>query len=241
MNSRSLVILAILILAVVGAALWFLQSAPPPVVPALVMATPEKIGKLPPLAIPAPEIPARPQLAPTAPQAEPKPTAPQAEPKPAEIAEWENKIDAVLRANPDNNDAANSATAQMLVNLLPTLPAEGQAEAAQHITNLLDDKEYSRVLAIVKNPQMPEEVLDVFVTDLMNRDDAVKLPTLLEIAKIPNHPHHEEAQTDLQIFLDEDYGTDWAKWDAAMRAYLKKQAEEQAPETLPSPGAPRPQ
>jgi len=39
-------------------------------------------------------------------------------------------------------------------------------------------------------------VLDVLVTDLMNRDDAIKLPTLLEIAKIPNHPHREEASTD---------------------------------------------
>ena len=94
------------------------------------------------------------------------------------------------------------------------------------------------MIAIVKNPQMPEEVLDVFVTDLMNRDDAVKLPTLLEIAKIPNHPHHEEAQTDLQIFLDEDYGNDWGKWDAAMKAYLKKQAEEAAADAAPAPGVP---
>ena len=43
----------------------------------------------------------------------------------------------------------------------------------------------ARCCRIVKNPTMPEEVLDVFVTDLMNREDAVKLPTLLEIAKIP--------------------------------------------------------
>ena len=56
----------------------------------------------------------------------------------------------------------------------------------------------------------------------------MKLPILLDIAKIPNHPHHEEAATDLQIFLDEDYGQDWPKWDAAMKSYLKKQAAENA-------------
>lgn len=224
MNSRSFVILAILILAVVGAALWFLQSAPPPVVPELVLATPAKIENA---AVPTPK-PAEPaNEAPKVAPAEPKP-----EPKPAQIAEWENKIDAILRANPDSTEEANRATTQLLVNLLPTLPPEGQAEAAQHITNLLEDKDYNKVLAIVKNPQMSEEVLDVFVTDLMNRDDSVKLPTLLEIAKIPNHPHHEEAQTDLNIFLDEDFGTDWPKWEAAMKAYLKKQAEDAAPEPV---------
>jgi hypothetical protein len=225
MNSRSLVILAILILAVVGAALWFLQSAPPPVVPELVLAPPAKLDKT--TTVPTPAETA------IEPQPKPIPAEPKPEPKPAQIAEWENKIDAVLRANPDSTEAANRATTQLLINLLPTLPPEGQAEAAQHITNLLEDKDYSKVIAIVKNPQMPEEVLDVFVTDLMNRDDSVKLPTLLEIAKIPNHPHHEEAQTDLNIFLDEDFGNDWGKWEVALKAYLKKQADEAAAEALP--------
>jgi hypothetical protein len=62
----------------------------------------------------------------------------------------------------------------------------------------------------------------------MNRDDAVKLPVLLDIAKIPNHPHREESLSDLQIFLDEDYGNDWAKWESAMKSYLAKQAAEEA-------------
>ncbi len=221
MNSRPLLILAAVVLAICGAAVWFLQSSPPAVpLPEILMTTP---GPAAPSSLP----PAPPTM--PAPRAEPAvapPTAPA--PKPAVLADWEVKIDAVLRANPDNSDAANSATAQMLINLLPTLPAEGQTEAAQHISNLLSDKDYNKVLAIVKNPTMPEDVLDVFVTDLMNREDVVKLPTLLEIAKIPNHPHREEAATDLQIFLDEDYGTDWGKWDAAMKAYLKKQAAENA-------------
>lgn len=236
MNSRQLVIFAIVILAVVGAALWFLQSSPAPTVPEIVTATPVKVEKLATPPIQGATIP-KPRTSPVA-KVEPEAVVP-IPAKPVEIAEWETKIDSVLRANPDSSDAANRATAQMLINLLPTLPAEGQAEAAQHITNLLDDKEYNRVLALVKNPQMPEEVLDVFVTDLMNRDDTVKLPTLLEIAKIPNHPHHEEAQTDLQIFLDEDYGNDWGKWEAAMKTYLKKQAEEMAADAAaPTAAAP---
>lgn len=228
MNSRPLIILAAVILAICGTALWFLNTTPSTMpLPEIMSATPGPVtSSLPPPPSPATTTKPEPAVAP--------PKMPVPAPAPAPLADWEVKIDSVLRANPDNSDAANSATAQMLINLLPTLPAEGQTEAAQHISNLLSDKDYNKVLPIVKNPTMPEDVLDVFVTDLMNREDVVKLPTLLEIAKIPNHPHHEEAATDLQIFLDEDYGTDWAKWDAAMKAYLKKQAEENA-EPAPAP------
>lgn len=226
MNSRVLAFLTVIVLAICGGAIWFLNSQPgEPVAPAPAVvekATPEPAT---PKAITVvrrsgPEVPSKMET-----------TDPVAtEPAPP-LAEWEVKIDQALRANADE-----SQTAQMLINMLPTLPKEGQAEAAQHITNLVLDKDYNRILPLVKNPALPEEVLDVFVTDLMNREDPVKLPALLEIAKIPNHPHHEEAASDLQIFLDEDYGTDWPKWDAAMKSYLKKQAAENAAADAVGPG-----
>ena len=227
MNSRALTALALIIAAIVGAALWFLNSGTAPQVPAIALATP---GPVVPNTVPGvqPVIVTPPKQKSTA--ATSKPTA---TPKPAEIAEWDNKIDEILRANPDNSDAANSATAQMLINLLPTLPAEGQGEAAQHISNLLADKDYSKVMPFLKNPATAEEVLDVLVTDLMNRPDSVKLPALLEIAKVPNHPTREEALTDLQIFLDEDYGNDFGKWETAMKAYLAKEAAENAADDAP--------
>ena len=220
MNSRVLAVLAVTVLAICGGAIWFLNSQPAE--PAVVApAIAEKAAPEPatPKAITvvrrsAPESPTKMQTS--------EPGVSVTEPAPA-LTEWEVKIDQVLRANADE-----SQTAQLLINMLPTLPKEGQAEAAQHITNLVLDKDYSRILPLVKNPALSEEVLDVFVTDLMNREDTVKLPALLDIAKIPNHPHHEEAASDLQIFLDEDYGSDWPKWDAALKSYLKKQAVENA-------------
>lgn len=218
-NNRSIIILAAVVLLICGGAIYFLQMKPvmPPVSPT-VTETPAEPAPAPTTTAPTTS---------TAPKAEPKtqPTAPP--PKPAQLAEWETKIDTALRANLNETE-----TAQLLINMLPSLPADGQAEAAQHISNLILDKDYGRVLPLVKNPNLPEPVLDVFVTDLMNRDDSVKLPALLEIAKQPNHPHHEEAATDLQIFLDGDFGNDWNKWDAAMKAYLKKQAAENAPDPV---------
>lgn len=220
MNSRVLAFLAVVVIAICGAAVWFLNSQPTePVVsaPEVAKATPEAARPPKTIAVVRRD---KPEFIPKADTSEPlEPVKEQ----PPTLAEWEVKIDQVLRANADEGQ-----TAQMLINMLPTLPKEGQAEAAQHITNLVLDKDYTRILPLVRNPGLAEEVLDVFVTDLMNREDTVKLPVLLDIAKIPNHPHHAEAAADLQIFLDEDNGTDWAKWDTALKSYLKRQAAENA-------------
>ena len=43
----------------------------------------------------------------------------------------------------------------------------------------------------------------------------------LDIAKVPNHPFREEALSDLQIYLGDDFGTDWGKWNAEIEKYLK--------------------
>ncbi len=204
--------------------MWFLKGDAPVTAPIVVTATPTPTTPL------TQTVPTNPPTR-TATENPVPPKMPEP-PPPATISEDDRKIDAALRANTDNSEAGNLSTAQLLINLLPTLKPEGQAEAAQHISNLLPDKEYARVAAIVKNPGSPQEVIDVLFTDLMNRDDTVKLPVLLAIAKIPNHPSQEEALTDLQIFLDGDFGTDWAKWDASMQAYLKKVQDESAPEPV---------
>ena len=80
---------------------------------------------------------------------------------------------------------------------------------------------------IWRNPAFNEDVIEVLTTDLFNRDDKVKLPALLDAIRIPNHHAREEAKTTLQVFLDEDYGDDVGKWDAAMKAYLKKIDDEE--------------
>jgi hypothetical protein len=129
---------------------------------------------------------------------------------------WEATIDQVLRSN-----VSEAQMAQMLINILPTLPEDGQIEAANHITNLLPDSDYNSVRPLVLNASLPESVLSVFFTDLMNRDDPTKLNTFLDIAQEPNHPFHDEALSDLQIYVGDDYGGDWAKWNSAVKEYLK--------------------
>jgi hypothetical protein len=227
-NNRPLIFLALAVLLIVGGSLWFLNSSGPSLPPtAAATATPASVAIQ-----PTPEPRRIPPTPSSVASAEPNtPPTPKATPRPLE--DWELKIDEVLRSSADETQ-----TAQILINMLPTLPADGQSEAAQHISNLILDDQYNRVLPLVKNPNLPEDVLDVFVTDLMNRDDAVKLPALLDIAKIPNHPHHEEALTDLEIFLDADDipPNDWGRWDAAVKEYLRKQAAEEAEDNPPPVG-----
>jgi len=134
---------------------------------------------------------------------------------------WESTIDGILRSN-----VSESQMAQMLINILPTLPEDGQIEAANHIANLLPDSEYNSVRPLLLNPSLPESVLSVFFTDLMNRDDSTKLNAFLDIAQIPNHPFQSEAQSDLQIYLGEDYGNDWAKIKSGIAQYLKTANEQ---------------
>lgn len=218
MTNRALLILALVAGIIVGASLIFLRSSPG------AGGAANAGGAVSPApATPAPTPWARGPKLPTERQVAGAFVPPPTPAQPRALAPWERQIDNVLRGPADE-----SQTAQILINMLPSLPPEGQEEAAEHISNLILDEDYGRVAPLVRNPNLPEEVLDVFVTDLMNRDDAVKLPLLLDIAKIPNHPHHEEALTDLEIFLDEDFGSDWGKWQDATQRYLKEQAAEDA-------------
>jgi hypothetical protein len=129
---------------------------------------------------------------------------------------WESTIDGILRSN-----VSETQMAQMLINILPTLPEDGQIEAANHIANLLPDSQYSAVRPLLLNSSLPESVLSVFFTDLMNRDDPTKLNSFLDIAQIPNHPFQSEALSDLQIYLGDDYGTDWNQWRTHITQYLQ--------------------
>ncbi len=212
-NSR---ILAAVVAAVVivGAVVAFalLQKTPP--APALVPVA---------AATPAPAAPSEsPAQFATAVQPAPVAVAPSSPVIPPEaVPAWEGTIDQILRSNVNE-----AQMAQMLINILPTLPEDGQIEAANHISNLLPDSDYNAVRPLLLNASLPESVLSVFFTDLMNRDDPTKLNSFLDIAQVPNHPFHDEALSDLQIYVGDDYGTDWGKWKSAVDQYLKTASEQ---------------
>jgi len=70
------------------------------------------------------------------------------------------------------------------------------------------------------DPKLPEDTLDTLMADLLNRPNSTKLPMFLDIARNPDHPKHEEARDMLELYLDEDYGADWATWEKKMKEWL---------------------
>ena len=106
--------------------------------------------------------------------------------------------------------------------MFPRLPEDGQVEVAQHLSNLVEDEDYASLGQLLKNAKLPEPVLDVLMGDLLNRPNAVKLPLFLDLARDPAHAKAEEAKDLLELYLDEDYGTDWNKWQQKMREWLKE-------------------
>ena len=233
MNSRSVAIFAVVVALLVGASIWFLYSdyAPhhaekPESAPAPVAKKETPDTKLPDSSSPSIVKPAPGDNSKTLPK----------KPEPAALTEDDRKIDEALRMF-GNTDQDHINTAQALINLLPTLSSDGQVECAQHVSNLLTDEEFGRVMHIWRNPSFNPEVIEVFATDLMNREHKVMLPAMLDALKMPNHPYHEEAKTTLEVFLDGDFENDVPKWEKAMKDYLKKEAEEEAGASAPTPPA----
>lgn len=134
--------------------------------------------------------------------------APSQPPVPAEdpsgkIADWEQRIDDVLTGQEDE-----ALKAKKLLDVFDRLPEDGQVEAAQHISNLLPDEQYAELAKRLKDPKTPEAVLEVLMTDVLNRPNQLKLDTLFEVARAPGHPKGEEARDVLEVFLDD------VDWDA---------------------------
>ncbi len=111
--------------------------------------------------------------------------------------------------------------ARAIFAMIPTLPPQALARAAGQAVEQLPDADYpATALPVITNPQTHGQVLSVLFADLLERPDAITLPALLTIAKNSNHPFAPSALDDLCLLLNANHGTDWSRWDAAVRAKL---------------------
>ena len=133
---------------------------------------------------------------------------------------WEQQLAA---ASARGKDAAGRA--REILALLPTLPEEALATAAEQAIERLPDASYSAIaLPVVTNPKTHGQVLSVLFADLMERPDAVTLPALLSIARNPAHPYSSTALDNLQLLLKTDHQTNWPQWEQAIQRTLDRQA-----------------
>jgi hypothetical protein len=133
------------------------------------------------------------------------------------ITNWEDRLNDILGAT----DQDEAAKAKQLLEMFPRLPEDGQVEVAQHLANLTEDKDFARLGAYLTAPATPEPVVEVLLADTLNRPNSVKLPILLGVAQAcPDPKTAGEAREVLALFLDEDYGTDWATWQTKLQQWL---------------------
>lgn len=210
---RSKKILFALVIALLGFLCWYLLSPSTPIGgSSSTNSEPSPLTVAEPAPIQTPE-----KAQETA--AMPKDGKPQPTPGPERtgFAPWELKIDEALRSQ-----AEHSTIAKVLLQQVPFMPPEGQQAAAQHITNLIADKDYLDVIPYIQNPKLADAFQEIIVSESLNRPKEVKLPVLLATARLSKHPMKETATSILSVLLDQNYGTDWAKWEAAVQESLKQ-------------------
>jgi hypothetical protein len=138
---------------------------------------------------------------------------------------WEAKLDDVLVSDAD--DASKAAS---ILALIPDASEEGKVELAQHLVNMVQDDNYTATGDLLTNTNTPSDVATVLMNDLLNRDNKLKLPMLLAVARTENHPLSGDAKELLELFIQDDKGSNWNEWEKAVNEWLKENADEEKAE-----------
>jgi hypothetical protein len=133
---------------------------------------------------------------------------------------WEQQLAAAAARG---RDAAGRA--REIFALLPQLPEEALATAAEQAVERLPDADYTSIAQpVILNPQTHGQVLSVLFADMMERPDGITLPALLAIARDPVHPFAAAAADNLRLLVGAEFGTDRSKWDEAVADALARKA-----------------
>ena len=146
----------------------------------------------------------------------PAPTKPTASPD--KLAEWEAQISNALADDSISNEQAIDRLLVLAAD--PAVDETVRLDATEHALNLTEDETFTKVMPIWKDPATPVDMLDSILSDLYNRGDRVKLESVLEAAKVADHPMHDDAVELLEFHVDENYGDDWNAWGEALNTYF---------------------
>jgi hypothetical protein len=139
-----------------------------------------------------------------------------ADPSASTDADWEQKLEDILLSGDDDN-----AKADHILALIPNAPPDAQVELSQHLVNMVQDDHYDDVAQLLTNSATPAAVSTVLMNDLLNRNNDLKLPMLLDVARDDNHPLADQAREMLELLTQEDDGTNWDQWSASIDTWLQ--------------------
>jgi hypothetical protein len=135
----------------------------------------------------------------------------QSRPPEAEVVaaegDWRTLLDEMMQREVPNDDLAVE-----YAEILPTLPPEGQAEAAWRMAAMLPDELYHYATRMYVDPSTPPEVVAAIHENLLLRGDDTKLHVLAEVLGNPEHRFREEARRELREILEVDHGYSVRRW-----------------------------
>lgn len=137
---------------------------------------------------------------------------------PVASTNWEDLVDDIVGSDdPDTNKVTR------LFALFPTLPPDGQEEVAQHLSNLVEDDNYTPLGNLLTNDSLSQGVLDELMSDVLNRPNSLKLPMLLAVGQDPNNPEHDEAKDLLELYIGQDPSADnWSQAGTVVTNWLQQ-------------------
>ena len=141
-------------------------------------------------------------------------------PAPEENADWEKQLDDILLSDTDPTNKADRILA-----LIPTAPTNAQVELSQHLVNMVQDDHYEGAAQLLTNTATPAAVSTVLMNDLLNRNNSLKLPMLLAVARQEDHPLKDQAREMLVLLLQVDDGSNWDQWSAAITTWLQDNSQ----------------
>jgi hypothetical protein len=139
---------------------------------------------------------------------------------PEESKDWEKQLDDVLLSDTDVNTKADRILA-----MIPTAPSTAQVELSQHLVNMVQDDHYDGAAQLLTNSTTPAAVSTVLMNDLRNRNNTLKLPMLLAVARDDSHPLKDQAREMLELMIQEDNGTNWDQWDTSINTWLQNNSQ----------------
>ena len=112
--------------------------------------------------------------------------------------------------------------AQVYFQMFEKLEPDERRRLSHAAVKCVADTNYMVIRKRLLDATLPKPVLSVFMTDTLKRKNAIKMPVLLELARLDGHPMQTEATDLLRVYLGTTYGKNWAKWEQAMAVWLKQ-------------------
>lgn len=103
----------------------------------------------------------------------------------------------------------------------PKLKPEDHEAAVKALIPLVTDDRFAGLQQLLLDPKTSVQAKNRLFRNMTLRPMAIHLPACLELMRqSPAHPNAEEARNQLVVRLGEDYGTDWAAWQARINQEL---------------------